>query len=387
MLTNLLTVDSLERRPSHHRSRSTGYVGNVEDREGRNRREREREMKRYHDSKYSTSSTFRQREHSTSDYLGVPGCGTTIRNARSNEDIGRAHDEPTRGYTVKEVRPMPRPYDLDLTSEPVLPCQSIVPYPDQRQRHKRPIIKVEVHQSDPPLPSSPVGLTARRSPTASPHSPTARPELQYQYATLQNKFAQIGFKCATYLEVEAADPKDLTFAKIAQLVDGFAFDMHVWAHIVCLDNMAKIDSQKRFIVEAAAQNLERLLYRAIELDNACARAKPKDLKFSGWLAVDEETMFEDTTDDRSVNDATESLAFIIHSGLQSIELQIRTMKRMSRCLQEATPDAREEVMAMKKLVQQTARYFGSDAALEKYDIDLRFAGRIALTEAMHPVDH
>jgi hypothetical protein len=34
-----------------------------------------------------------------------------------------------------------------------------------------------------------------------------------------------------------------------------------------------------------------------------------------------------------------------------------------------------------RLVKETGKFFGSDAALELYSIDLRFAGRKALVEA------
>ncbi|CBX98371.1 hypothetical protein LEMA_P097800.1 [Plenodomus lingam JN3] len=385
MSATFLTVDVDGRRSSHHRSRSSGYVDDVEDRERRDRRECEKQMKRYHDSKYYTSSTNHQR--STSDYLSVSGSGVTIRNTHSNDDnaIRQAHDQ-RRGYKTKEFQPSPRNlYDLDPITEPVRQSPPKVAYTDQTKRLKRPAIKVEIHQDNSAFLDSPADLTPRRSPSANPHSPTTQPELQYQYAALQNRLTHIGSTCATYALVEAASPQDLTFTKIAEQVDGFAFDIQVWAHIVCLDSMARIDSQKRHVVETASRNLERLLYKVAELDDACARAKPKDLKLVGWPQIDNEMAYKEEEDDgnQSIDDLTDSLAFIIHSCLQSIELQLRTLKRLSRSLQEATPDAREEVIAITKLVHQTAQHFGSQTALMESRIDSRFNGRRALDESRY----
>ncbi|KAH9879833.1 hypothetical protein J1614_001857 [Plenodomus biglobosus] len=384
MSAEFLTVDHYRTRPSDHRSRSSGYVDDVEERKRRDRRECERQMKRYHDYKFSSSSSStsfqRQHQRSTSDYLGVPVSGVTIRNAYSNDNIRGARDEPLRGYNIKDVQPGPSQYDYNLTREPVLPSQHIEPHVGQKtKRHKRPAIRVEIHQDHPPFSNAAAGPTPTRSPSASLNSPTAQPELQYQYATLQNRLAQLGSTCATYSHVEAANPHDLTFAKIAKRVDGFAFDLQVWAHIICLNSMAKIDAEKRYIVEAAARNLDRLLCKVQELDHACARAKPRDLKFAvAWPRVDEEKMYEEEDGDWGFGDPTDSLAFAIHSSLRSIELQMRTLKRLARSLQEATPDAKEEVVAMAKLIQQTTRYFGSQTALVEYSIDPRFTGKRAL---------
>ena len=69
--------------------------------------------------------------------------------------------------------------------------------------------------------------------------------------------------------------------------------------------------------------------------------------------------------------------------LHSIEVQIQTLKRLTRSLQEATPGAREELIGVTRLVEETAKYFGSDAALKQHSIDARFAGRKALDEARY----
>ena len=87
------------------------------------------------------------------------------------------------------------------------------------------------------------------------------------------------------------------------------------------------------------------------------------------------------TNNSDIGDPTEAPGFVIHSLLHSIELQIQTLKRLSRPLQEATPDAKNEVVNVARLVEKTAQYFGSDVALKFYSIDPRFAGRQALDEA------
>lgn len=80
---------------------------------------------------------------------------------------------------------------------------------------------------------------------------------------------------------------------------------------------------------------------------------------------------------------TESLGFIIQSHLNSIQLQIQTLKRLTRSLQEATPDAKEEVIAVSSLVREVERFFGSPESLDRYPIDPKFAGKKALEEARY----
>lgn len=87
------------------------------------------------------------------------------------------------------------------------------------------------------------------------------------------------------------------------------------------------------------------------------------------------------TNGSDADDPTETPGFVIHSLLHSIEVQIQTLKRLFRSVQEATPDARDEVVNVTRLVEETTQFFGSDAALKVYSIDLRFAGRKALEEA------
>lgn len=80
-------------------------------------------------------------------------------------------------------------------------------------------------------------------------------------------------------------------------------------------------------------------------------------------------------------DLTECLVFVVESGLHSIDLQIKSLKRLTRALQDATPDGKEEVEAVAELVEEVGLYFGSAEAMRRYNIDTKFAGRRALEEA------
>jgi hypothetical protein len=84
-----------------------------------------------------------------------------------------------------------------------------------------------------------------------------------------------------------------------------------------------------------------------------------------------------------VPDPTDTLSFIIHSSLHSTELQIQNLKRLSRTLQEATPDARDEVIAVATLVAETVKYFGSQDTLSRYSINEKIPGRKGLEEARY----
>lgn len=295
--SEFLDVDEYDQQPNLRRSRSGGYTDHLEEQVKWDRRDRERQMKLYHDSRHASSSTPQQR--STTDRLCVPVFETNTRRNRSSSESGKRHDEKPRKYNVEEVRPSPRPvYDYNLTSEPVLPSQ--VParreWKPQPQHQKKPSIKVQIHQDNPPSSAPSKGPTPKRSPTASPHSPTAQPQLQYQYEMLKLQLDQIGKTCAPFVKVEAADPRDLTFAKIAEHIKGFTFDLQVWAHVANLSSMAKIDSRKREVVEAASRNLDRLIDRVAELNNACSRAKPRDLKLEAFPEVDDDVVFNDDED-------------------------------------------------------------------------------------------
>ncbi|CAN9090867.1 unnamed protein product [Alternaria alternata] len=250
-------------------------------------------------------------------------------------------------------------------SEPILPSQSTVVYERKMQHQKKPSIKVEIHQDNPPLSVSGTTFAPKRSPSASPRSRTAQPQLQYQYATIQNKLYQISSTCAPYIDVEAAEPQDLTFEKIVKQTKAFSFDLRVWAHLANIEGMARVDSRKREVVDAASRSLDRLLDQITTLNDACFRAKPRDLMFKVLPEVEDDSLFEDGDDDSCDLDPTETLSFAIHSSLHSIELQIQNLKRLSRTLQEATPDAKSEVMAVAGLVAETVKYFGSQEALSR----------------------
>ena len=95
---------------------------------------------------------------------------------------------------------------------------------------------------------------------------------------LQERFAEIHTICAPNFYIEAASPNDLTFAKIAEEVQGHAFQLDVWAHTVNLKDMERIDRTKREVVEKASRTLSRLLKTITRLKEECGRARPRDLK-------------------------------------------------------------------------------------------------------------
>jgi hypothetical protein len=294
--SDLLDVDQYERRPSHHRSRSGGYIDHLEEKTKLDRRDRERQMKCYHDGHREVSSS---QQSTASNRLAVPVFETT-RRGRSSSEVGARDRDAGRKYNVQEIRPSPKPRtDYTLSSEPALPSQLPVKYKRKPQHQKRPSIKVEIHQ-DTPTSSTIRSATPKRSPSASPHSPTAQPQLQYQYAILQNKLSQVGNACAPYMKVEASDPEDLTFGKIAELGSSYAFDLQVWAHVANLEGMARIDPRKKKVVDAASHSLDRLIDRVTELNDACLQAKPRDLKFDVLPQVDDDKLFNDEYDNRYV---------------------------------------------------------------------------------------
>lgn len=86
------------------------------------------------------------------------------------------------------------------------------------------------------------------------------------------------------------------------------------------------------------------------------------------------------TNDR---DPTKTPGFVVNSLLQSIDLQIRQLKLMSASLQEATPDVEDEMRNVARLVKEAGKFFGSEAALERFSIDPKFAGNQAFVEARY----
>jgi uncharacterized coiled-coil protein SlyX len=121
--------------------------------------------------------------------------------------------------------------------------------------------------------------------------------LQYQFATLQSKLASIESSCGPHLHVEAANPRDLTFSKIAEEVKGHAFQLQVWIHVANLNDLTRIDREKRQVVEHAARTLDRLIDRVSDLNDACSQARPKDLKIELLPDVEDDEEYESYDDD------------------------------------------------------------------------------------------
>ena len=282
--TEYLDIGMPTPQPRQHRSRSNDYVDQLEEHAKQDRRERELQMKRYHEnSKYSSTAHHR----SKSDHLCVPI--ETTRRARTNERIEQQRNDSPRNFRVEEVRPGPRPiYDYDLNTEPVLPSQLSTKYEKKPQQPGKPKIKVQIIQDNPPSSNKTSARTPKRSPSASPKSLTAQPELQFQYSTLQTKLAKISATCAPYSNVEPANPRDLTFAKIVAQADGFAFDLHIWSQTVSLDGLAMVEKSKRNIADATSRTLGRLIMRVSDLNDACIVARPKDLKLTPLPFVEDD---------------------------------------------------------------------------------------------------
>lgn len=82
-----------------------------------------------------------------------------------------------------------------------------------------------------------------------------------------------------------------------------------------------------------------------------------------------------------MKDVTETLGFEVQSHLDSIRRHIQTLGRLTRSLQDAAFEAKDEVEAVESLVIEVDRYFGSSQALDRYSIDTIFSGGKALEEA------
>lgn len=259
------------------RSRSSGHVDRLEEQERRERRDRDRQMKEYHENTRHVSVVHKRTQ---SDHLSVPS-RETHRRPRSSDRSEEPHRSAPRNYRVEEIKPSSHLYDYDLNPEPAPSSQLPVPIrgrysqPDKPKSNRVPPIII---QENPPASSKSKTQTPLRSASASPHSPTAQPVLRFQYETLQSKLAQVCTSCEKFLDVEAASPRDLTFTRIRETVDGFAEDLHIWSHVANLEGLAKIDRSMRHLVDAASEVLDRLLERVTALREACASAKPRDLK-------------------------------------------------------------------------------------------------------------
>lgn len=64
-------------------------------------------------------------------------------------------------------------------------------------------------------------------------------------------------------------------------------------------------------------------------------------------------------------------------------MNMQALGRLTRSLQEASPDCMDEVIVVEKLVGEVTKFFGSDEAVSRYSIDARFAGRKGLEEARY----
>ncbi|KAF2198984.1 hypothetical protein GQ43DRAFT_421287 [Delitschia confertaspora ATCC 74209] len=376
MATNsfdFLEVNENKDVPSLHRSRSGGYTDYLEEREKWERYGRERQMKRYHDQKHAQKGP-------TSDRLFVPTFESSgNRRVRSQDEIRETSEPTSRAYKVREVKPS---FTLDAEAPKTSQLPVRAEWRPAQPSQKKPTVKVEIHQSNIPTNSS----RAPFQKTASPRSSANPPELLFQFETLQNKFSEIYTICARNFHVEPANPKDLTFSKIADDLKGYAFNLEVWEHIVNLKNLEQIDKHKRKIVELASRTLDRLLARASGLSDACAKARPRDLKFEelpeDMVDSDEWGKYEKDEED-GIKDITENLGFEIRSHLEGIALQSKTLSRLARALQETTPAAGPEVVAVSRLIKDVDKFFGSAEAIDRYSIDTRFAGKKALDEARH----
>ena len=78
---------------------------------------------------------------------------------------------------------------------------------------------------------------------------------------------------------------------------------------------------------------------------------------------------------------------MIDAHLHGIKLQLQNLKRLTRSLQEATPGAKDEVMAVSSLVGEVVSYFGTKDALSRSTVDQKYAGRRALQEARYAAVH
>ena len=222
-----------------------------------------------------------------SDSLYVPTFESAgHRRVRSSEEItdrrkgsvAVAH-ESTPSYMVQERKP-----ESGRSSDAPPPSQLAA-------RQRRPSIPVQIHQDD--LPSSrKVTGAPQRSPSASPRSPTAQPQMRYQFATLQKRLARIKTACAPNIHIEALGTRHLTFSQIAEEVDGYAFQISVWGHIANVENLARIDSRRRKTVELASRTLDRLLERAAELSEACSNARPQDLEIAAMPEIDDDEEYD-----------------------------------------------------------------------------------------------
>lgn len=262
-------------RHGRNRSSSGGYFDFFEDQKMFERQKREMALEpRYYNFHRPHVPPLR-----SADTLQVPPPeGATHRRVRSNEEMGRKREASSREYNVRVQQPQ-----YSLSSDAPLPTQLPVKSnlkSDYKPR-RGPKIQVEVTQPDPPT-STEEAHTPRRSPlkSASPLSPGAQPELLYQFRMIQDRLSEVQTKCAPYEDLEAANPRDLTFSKIAEEVKGYSFQLAMWGQIVHIESLCRIDKKRREVVERVSEALDRINDRVTELNRACQAAKPRDLKIS-----------------------------------------------------------------------------------------------------------
>ncbi|KAH4048068.1 hypothetical protein HBI23_176910 [Parastagonospora nodorum] len=383
-----LEVVDFEREPEVRRARSNDYLDYLEDQEIWNKRDKERQMVPYHRGKHYGAT--HQRAGSNLLDVPVPIYEVNPRHHRRvRSDVGSRMEDSPKPFNRREVSP--RPEVLSKEDESVVEERMRASNHTKSPAFERPKIKIPPVIIQKELPeSNAADQKPGKSPVGRPRSASGQPQLQCRYLVLQDKLAEISLACVRYIDVEASNPRDLTFEKISEQVQGFEFDLRVWSSIANIDKIARRDipEEARAIADAALRNMDRLIERAMELHDACAKAKPNDLKLKDLPRIDdEETMFDDQNLEPSQQDPTESIGYIIKASLHSIKLQIKSLKRLTRSLQEATPYARDEVKAVSSLVKEVEMYFGSEAALERHPVDTKFSGRRALEEARFAAAH
>jgi hypothetical protein len=288
-------VDDFDREPQARRPRSAEDLDFLKDEERWNRRDRERQMVPYRDRNYFGATQRR----TGADLLAVPEYASSPRRPRARSDTRLPHsDGLSRNYTTMEMRPSP----VVISQQEIVSERVIAHHHERGSAHSKtpgyeslPKIKIPpvIVQEHPPDQKSGV------SPGASPKSPSGRPQLRDKYLVLQNKLTDVALACVRYIDVEAANPQDLTFRKISEEVKGFTFELRVWSQIANIQNLARrhIPDDAKAILDAASRNIDRLVERTTELYDACLDAKPNDLKFEDLERMgDEDSMFEDGGD-------------------------------------------------------------------------------------------
>lgn len=321
---------------------------------------KERELKQYYEQHYG---------HSPS--LSMPSVPSAQPNLHRSRSQGHAEEQlkTVKGYRVREQKP---PAFLDQSDIPVRP----------KHQPRRPSIKVEIHQDLPTKPSSVFTNDLRKD------TNSALPELYHEFVTTVNKLTEVGILCSRKSKFDTDVPGKLSFSSIAEHVNGQAFRLKVWGHEIGIEGMTAIDFSRQRAVQLASRTLERLLDRAYQLGQACSKAQSGDLKYDELPDISSDDGWESDASEHQeeIEDPTASLGFAIKSYLDSISLQIQTLSRLTRTVQDATLLDRgrnPEVEAVDSLVREVDLFFGSPEALQRYLVDGKFRGRKALEEARY----